>query len=382
MRIDDAVNIDDLRTLARERLPRVIFDFMDGAAEDEVTLRANRSAFERWRFKPRLLRGGAGNDLSVTVFGRKLALPFGIAPTGLNGIHWKGADSLLARAAGRAGAAFSLSTAACEPMEQVARATDGAKYFQLYPWGDRKVVARLIERAQAAGYEALFVTVDSLIAGKRERDRRHKFAHEVTLTPRVIWDGLTHPGWLASVWLNGGMPRLENVAEFCPPGANAHDLAEFSRSQRNPKLSWDDIRWMRTLWRGPLLVKGLLCAHDAKCAIEAGADGVVISNHGGRQLDGAVATLDVLPEVRAALGPDKTVLIDGGFRRGTDIVKAIALGANAVLLGRATLYGVAAAGEAGVTKALALLEDETRRTLALLGCASFSELDRDHLTPA
>ncbi len=380
--LDDVVNIADLAALARRRLPRIIFDFMDGGAEDERTLRANGSAFERFCFKPRILTGNSERDLSINLFGEQLAAPYLIGPTGLNGIYWPDGDLALSRAASDAGIAFALSTASNNSLEQVARDSPGPKLFQLYPFGDRAFSARMIERAAAAGYKALIITVDSLVAGKRERDLRNRFAHEVRFTPQVVWDGLTHPRWLASTWLRRGMPRFENIADFLPKGANAHALAEYTRSRRNPSLTWSDIEWMRREWRGPLLIKGVLTAEDARRACDAGADGVVISNHGGRALDGAPATVDVLPEIAHAAGGSMVVLIDSGFRRGSDIVKALALGAQGVLLGRATLYGLAAGGQAGVEKALAILRDEVDRVLALLGCASVSELSPEHVMAA
>lgn len=238
---------------------------------------------------------------------------------------------------------------------------------------------RLAQRAAAAGYKAMIITVDSLVGGKRERDLRNHFAHEVNITPRVVWDGLTHPRWLASTWFGRGMPRIENVAEFARAGANAHDLAEFTRSQRNPKLSWDDIAWIRTQWQGPLLVKGILTAEDALCAKQVGADGVVVSNHGGRALDSAPATIECLPEIVAAVVGGMRVLVDGGFRRGSDIAKALALGADCVLLGRATLYGLAAGGEPGVARALSILRDELERVFALTGCGSVADLTPQHV---
>ena len=375
-----AINIADLARLAKARLPGVIFDFLDGGAEQEATLRDNRAAFERYRLRPAMLSGHATRDLSVTLFGHRLSAPFLIGPTGLNGIFWTDADLALARAAAADGVGFTLSSPANNSLEQVAgEGGDGIKFFQLYCWDQRPLWARQIERAQAAGYKALIVTVDSVVNGKRERDLRNRFSHEVKITPRVVWDGLTHPRWLASVWLRRGMPRMENIAPFLPQGASAHELVEFTRSRRNLSLNWADIAWMRTQWRGPLLVKGLLTAEDAKRAQAAGCDGVVVSNHGGRQLDGAAASIDVLSEVVAAVGGSMTILIDSGFRRGSDIVKALALGADGVLLGRATLYGVAAGGQQGAARALAILRDETDRVMTLLGCGSVAELNADHI---
>ena len=379
MNLASAVNIADLRTLARRRLPRVIFDFMDGGAEDEITLRANCEGFGRYRFRPRLLTANAKRDLSVTLFGDKFSLPFMIAPTGLNGIHWPHADIALASAAAKAGTGFALSTASTDSIEDVGAATPGVKWFQLYPWADRAFCSRMLDRAKAAGYKALLVTVDSVIAGRRERDARHRFAHEVTLTPSVVLDGLMHPGWLFSVWLaGGGMPKIVNVAEFLPPGADAADMAEFTRARRNPMLNWDDMDFIKKAWGGPMLIKGVLTAEDMRLALDHGADGVVVSNHGGRQLDGSLATIEALPGIVDAAG-DAVVMIDGGFRRGSDIVKALALGAKGVLVGRATLFGVAAAGEAGAARAIEILRVETDRVLALLGCRNIGELGPRHL---
>jgi len=379
MNLASAVNIADLRALARRRLPRVIFDFLDGGAEDEITLHANCEGFGRYRFRPRLLTANAKRDLSIDLFGQKLSLPFMIAPTGLNGIHWRHADIALASAAAKAGTGFALSTASTDSIEDVGAATSGTKWFQLYPWADRPFCSRMLERAKASGYRTLLVTVDSVTAGRRERDVRHRFSHEVTLTPSVVLDGLMHPDWLFKVWFaGGGMPKIVNVAEFLPPGAGAAEMAEFTRMRRNPMLNWDDMTFIKKAWGGPMLVKGVLTAEDTRLALDHGADGVVVSNHGGRQLDGSLATIEALPEIVDAAG-DAVVMIDGGFRRGSDIVKALALGAKGVLVGRATLYGVAAAGEAGAARAIDILRIEVDRVLALLGCRGISELGPRHV---
>lgn len=379
-RIDRAVSVDDMARLAQARLPRVVWEYLAGGAEDETLLRENRDAFARIRLSPRVLTGRGRQDLSVTLFGNRYAAPFLIGPTGLNGLFWREGDLALARAATAAGIGFVLSTASNTSLEEVAKRTSGPRWFQLYPWGDPALSARLLHRARIAGYAAAVVTVDSLVAGKRERDLRNRFSHEIRITPRVALDGLRHPRWLASVWLRGGMPRFENVAEFLPAGATATDLAEFTRSQRNPFFSWDDVAHLRDVWRGPLLVKGVLAAADAERAIAVGADGIVISNHGGRQLDVAQATIDALPTIAAAVGGRMTILLDSGIRRGSDIVKALALGADAVLLGRATLYGLAAGGEAGVARVLEILRDETARTLALVGCSEAVEVTAEHVS--
>lgn len=379
MRPSTAINIADLRTLARRRLPRVVFDYLDGGAEDETTLDWNRAAFHRWELVPRVLPGTGSVDLSVELFGERLGLPVIVGPTGLNGLFWRGADLLLARAAHAAGAGFALSTASNSSLEDVAATGPGLKWFQLYAWGERHISERLIERAAAAGYRALVVTVDTLTVGKRERDLRNDFAHEVRFTPKIVWDGLRHPRWLASVWLRGGVPRFENVAEFAPPNAGGRELTAFVRARRNLALSWDDLAWMRSRWSRPFLVKGVLSAEDAKRAADLGADGVVVSNHGGRQLDGAIASLDALVPIADAVGDRLTVILDGGVRRGADVVKALALGARAVGMGRAPLYGLAAGGGPGAARALAILRDELERVMFFVGCRSVAALSRAYV---
>lgn len=372
-RVRAAVNIADLAALAQRRLPKVIWDFLDGGSEDEVTLRANQAAFDRFAFRPRLATGNGTRDLSVELFGHKLAVPFLIGPTGLNGIYIPDADLMLARSAASAGTGFALSAAANSSIERVAQEPPGFRLFQVYPWGDRTLAARLLNRASKSGYQGLIVTVDSLIPGNRLRDARNGFAHALHFSPRTLWDGLTHPRWLTSTWLARGMPRFENIAEFLPSGADAYALSAFTRNQRNPFYSWEDIAWMRDQWKGPLLIKGVLTKEDVQLSLEHGLDGIVVSNHGGRGLDHAPSTLDVLPEIVEAAGT-LPVLVDGGFRRGTDIVKALALGARCVLLGRATLYGLAAGGQAGVDRAIAILREETDRVLGLLGGTTVADL--------
>ena len=371
-----ATNVADFAAAARRRLPRVVWDYLDGGAEDETTLRDNRAGFERLKIMPSVLTGNAKRDQSVELFGTRFASPFMIGPTGLNGLFWPDADLALARAAASADVGFALSTASNNSLEEVAATGPGTRWFQLYPWGDADFSARLLERAKRSSYSAVIVTVDTLTAGKRERDLRNGFSHELRITPRVVLDGLAHPAWLRSVWLGRGMPRFENLAEFLPPGASASQLADFTRSQRNPSFAWEDIERLKRTWEGPLLVKGILASADAVRALESGADGVVVSNHGGRQLDGAPATIDALPDIVAAIGGRGRVLVDGGIRRGSDVVKAVAVGADAVLLGRSTLYGLAAAGQAGATRVLAILRDEVDRTLALAGARSLVDLQQ------
>jgi len=380
MRVEDAVNIEDLRQMARARLPRVIFDYLDGGAEDEVTLKANSKAFGRYRLKPKILGGGTV-DSSIELFGQRMAAPFMIGPTGLNGIYWPDGDLHLARAAAAAGLGFAVSTASNTSLEAVAQAVETPLWFQLYPWGKPDFSARLVDRAQAAGYSAIVVTVDSLVAGKRERDLRHGFTHQIRMSLPVVIDGLLHPGWLKSVWLSSKRPRFENLVEFLGADATDKQLADFTRAQRNPHFSWADVQRIRKRWKGPLLIKGVMCAEDGLRAREEGADGVVVSNHGGRQLDGSPATLEVLPEIVESVGAQIPVLFDGGVRRGTDIAKALALGAKCVLLGRATLFGLAAGGRDGVDRALAILLDELHRTMLLTGCGTPDKFSGDHIRP-
>jgi (S)-mandelate dehydrogenase len=373
MGIAGAINIEDLRRAARARLPKVVTEYLEGGAEDEVTVAANREAFRQLSLVPRITAGIRQPDLSVSLFGERLELPFVVGPTGLNGIFWRGADSALAHAAEAAKCGFALATAANESIEQVGAATRGVKWFQLYPWGGPPEWKRLLERARGAGFTALVVTVDSLLPGNRERDRRNQFAHDVKITPRTVLDGLLHPRWLCSVYLPG-LPRFENLVDFVGAGADVHALATWTRKARSPAISWEDLALLRRMWSGPFLVKGVLAAEDAVRAVQLGADGIVVSNHGGRQLDGVITTLEALPAIVEAAGDHLTVLVDSGFRRGTDVIKALALGAKAVTLGRAPLYGVAAAGQAGAARALEILAEESSRAMHLLGCPSVADL--------
>jgi (S)-mandelate dehydrogenase len=379
MNVNKAINIADLRRFARARLPRVIFEYLDGAAEDEITVARNRAVFEQVAFVPRITAGHAKPDLSIDLFGERLELPFVVGPTGLNGIFWRGADMALARAAERSGSAFVLATASNESIEKVGAEVGGLKWFQLYPWGDQAVWKRLLDRAAAADFRALVVTVDSLVPGNRERDRRNQFAHDVTITPRTVLDGLMHPRWLFSVWLRGA-PRFENLVEFVGENAGVHEVAAYTRKARHPDISWDDLATLRKMWKGPFLIKGVLAPEDATRAIAMGADGIIVSNHGGRQLDGATTTLEALPAIVDAAGDRLTVLMDGGLRRGSDVVKAMSLGAKAVVLGRAPLYGVSAAGEAGASRAIDILAEETARVMALLGCGAMGALSPQYLS--
>jgi L-lactate dehydrogenase (cytochrome)/(S)-mandelate dehydrogenase len=372
-----AWNIADLRELAKRRLPKGLFEFIDRGCEDEVSLRNNRAAFERIKLKPRVLNDVSGREQSITLFGHKQNMPIAIAPTGTPGIMWFEGELALARAAKAAGIPFTLATTTLTAMERVVDEVGGRLWFQLYMYADRALSRWIAERARTAGYEALIITVDSATFSNREYNLRNGFTIPITYSPKNIVDVVSHPRWLAGVWLRymleGGLPLYENY----PPEVKARiKAAPMGRAMKlNDALNWDDIREMRKLWPRTLLIKGVLSPQDAAMAADCGVDGVVVSNHGGRVIDGAIAPIDALPAMLDAVGKRMTVIVDSGFRRGSDVVKAMALGAHAVLVGRATLYGVAAAGEAGGHRALTILREEIDRVMALIGCRSIAELN-------
>ncbi|WP_043284893.1 alpha-hydroxy acid oxidase [Paraburkholderia oxyphila] len=370
-----ALTIEDLRHMARRRLPRFLFEYVDGGAEDEVTLHRNRHAFANLALVPSTLVDVSNRSLAVDLFGRSVAAPLVVAPTGFNGLLSERADVALARAAAKAGVPFTLSMASNVPLEEVASEAGGRLWMQLYWVRDRDFIRRLVARAQAASFEALVLTTDVQVSGGREWDRRnYRAGMELTLRNRL--DVLAHPRWLWRIVRHGGLPRFANLRELAPPEAASvvDDMVALGRNM-DPSVTWEHLKWLRSLWPGRLLVKGVLSAADARCAIGHGADGVILSNHGGRQLDGAVSALEVLPVIRDALGPDAVILLDGGVRRGVDVVKARALGATAVMTGRNGLYGVAAGGESGAARALEILRQEIDRALALLGTPDIETVD-------
>jgi (S)-mandelate dehydrogenase len=365
------VNVEDYRALARKRLPKIIFDYLEGGADDEAGIKHNRAVFERLRFMPRRLVDVSRSDITVNLFGQSQSAPMLIAPTGLNGALWPQGDILLARAASKAGIPFILSTASNASIEEVARQSKGDHWFQLYIV-QRKLAEQMVRRADAATYSTLVLTTDVGVNGNRERELRDQFGLPLHYTPKLILDGALHPRW-SLAFLLSGMPQLANFVS-----ADASDVdvqAALMHRQMDASFSLDDFAWLRKLWPRRLLVKGITRPDDAARCISAGADGVILSNHGGRQLDSCVSPLDILAETRARISAP--ILVDSGFRRGSDIVKALALGANAVLLGRSTLYGLAAAGEAGVDHVLELLKDEVDRTLAQIGCPAIDQLSPD-----
>lgn len=368
-----AANISDLREVARRRVPNFIFEYIEGGAEDEISLRGNRAALEGLRFMPRTLVDTTARHQHTELFGRKSQTPLIIAPTGGNGVaHFRG-DIALARAAARFGIPFSLSMLSTVSLEQVAAEAPGRLWMQLYVAEDRRITENIVARAQAAGYEALVLTTDANISGSREWDRRN-YRQPGTPTARNVIDALRHLRWLYGVFGHGA-PRIENLASFLPAGSgSALGASTFIHQFFRPSITWDAVRWLRRRWPGKLLLKGVLSVEDAQRAAECGCDGIVLSNHGGRQLDYCISSIDVLPEVTAAVGGGMTVIVDGGFRRGSDVIKALALGAHGVMVGRATLYGLIAAGEQGAHRALEILTGEIDRTLGLLGCCSIGEL--------
>lgn len=371
-----AITIEDLRRIARRKLPNFSFEYVEGGAEDEVTLRRNRDVFERIAWLPRALVGAGPPNLGTEIFGRPIGLPLVVAPTGFNGLLWPQGDIALARAATAAGIPFTLSTASNCAVGRLAAAVPGDLWFQLYAYKDPKVVDRIIDRAGEAGCGVLVITADAPVLGAREWDQRN-YRAPMKLSVASMLDVLLHPRWLQQVMLPSGPPTFENLAEFLPPGQYSALIgAKYSFSQINSRLSWHDVERIRSRWPGKLVVKGLLCVEDARRSVEVGADGIVLSNHGGRQLDGAVSGVELLPAVAAELGERLTLLVDGGFRRGTDVLKALALGADAVMVGRPVLYGLAAGGEAGASHALQLLRAEMDRALMLLGCRDVAELGR------
>lgn len=374
-------NIADLRRIALARVPRGLFEFVDRGTEDEVSLRNNRAVFERIRFRPRTLVDVSRRSQEVTLFGKKHKMPITIAPTGTAGLIWYQGEIALARAAAEAGIPFTLATGSMTAMETVAEQAGGTLWFQLYMWPDRSLSHKLVERARSAGFEALVVTVDGVVSGNREYNLRNGFTVPFSFTRRNVTDVLMHPRWLLGVLaryvMTSGMPRYENYPSEIKYKVTARPMG---RSQmRNDSLNWDDLRDLRRMWPHRLLVKGILHPQDAIHAADCGADGVIVSNHGGRNLDGAVSPIEALPEIVDAVGRRATVLVDSGFRRGTDVVKALAMGAHAVQIGRATLYGVAAGGEAGAKRAITIFREEIDRVMALIGCNSVPELASEFL---
>ncbi|MBX7187444.1 MAG: alpha-hydroxy-acid oxidizing protein [Vicinamibacteria bacterium] len=374
------VNIADLRRLAKRRLPRMAFDYIDGGADREITLRDNCAAFDEILFRPRCAVATPRCDLSTTVLGAKIDLPVILAPVGSSRMFYPRGEEAAARAAGRAGTLYTLSTLSGCRLEDVKAATSGPAWYQLYLVGGHEVARAAIARAKAAGYQALVVTIDTPVAGMRERDPRNG-------TKELLGGGLpmlpylpqmlTRPGWLLDWFADGGLMDFPNIVLQDGPMGYADVAAALEQSM----VSWADLKWIREAWQGPVVVKGVHIGDDARRAIDEGADALVVSNHGGRQLDTVSPTIRALPEIVAAVNGQVEVLMDGGVRAGSDVVKALCLGARAVLIGRAYAYGLAAAGEAGVARAIEILRADIIRTLKLLGVDSPAKLDASYTQP-
>jgi L-lactate dehydrogenase (cytochrome) len=380
-RIARAASVADLRKMARRRLPRGVFDYIDGAAEDERSLASNSDAYGRIEFRPRVLRDVSGVDTTTTLLGRPLPFPLVLAPTGFTRIAAPPGELAVARAAARLGLPYTLSTMATRSIEDVAAVSDGPKWFQVYVWRDRGLVKDMIGRAAAAGYEALVLTVDTAVLGRRDRDARRGFSLPPKIGPGTLVDGAIHPGW---TW---DFVRAEPVLFANLVGSGVGDgsddavsLAEQVSTQFDASLSWRDVEWMRSIWNGPIIIKGIQTVADALLAVEAGVEAIALSNHGGRQLDTAPAPIELVAPVADAVGDSIEIICDGGVRRGSDIVKAVALGARASMAGRAYLYGLGAAGERGVDHVLKMLRSDVRRTMALLGVTTISELSREYVS--
>jgi len=374
------VCIEDFRPIARQRVPKSVFDYLDGGAEGEVTLRENCRVFNDVTFRPRHAVAVSECNLGTRVLGFDLSLPFLLAPVGYSRLMHPGGEVAAARAAGNAGTGYILSTISGHKLEDVRAGSKGPVFYQLYLMGGRGAAEAVIERARVGGFNALVVTIDTPVSGIRERDYRNGMKELISGGPLAkipfLPQILSRPGWLVSYLLDGGLPGLPNVVI---PGKGPMPLVDINAALAESTPTWADLKWIMELWKGPIVIKGVLTADDARRAVDEGVAAISVSNHGGRQLDGLPASLRALPEVVEAVQGRIEVLMDGGIRRGTDIVKAICMGARAVLCGRAYAYGLAAAGEAGVDRAIEILRTDLERTLRLLGCSSVADLDRSYV---
>ena len=379
--VEEALNVHDLREMAKKRLPKWLFEFVDRGTEDEIALRNNRAAFERIKLKTQVLVDVSQRKQDITLFGNQHKMPIGIAPTGPAGMMWYKGELELARAAKAAGIPFTLATGSQTSMEEVARVVGGTLWFQLYMWSDVRMSHTLVERAKNAGFEALVVTVDGPVGLNREYNTRNGYTVPFSYNRRNTTAVMARPGWFFGVlmryWLTTGMPRRENYPTDMKERLTHVSAAE--RKTKNDSLAWTDLKVLRDMWPGKLLVKGILTPKDAELAIAHGADGIIVSNHGGRNFDSSMAPIEVLAPIVDAVGRRTTVIVDSGFRRGSDVVKALAIGAKMVLIGRATLWGTTVGGEAGATRAINFYREEISRTLAFVGCRSIAELNRDCL---
>lgn len=379
--VQEALNVHDLRIMARKRLPKWLFEFVDRGTEDEVALRNNRAAFERIKLKTQVLVNVSKRSQKTTLFGKEHGMPLGIAPTGPAGMLYYKGELELARAAKAANIPFTLATGSQTSMEDVARLVGGTLWFQLYMWSDVRMSHVLVERAKNAGFEALVVSVDGPVGTNREYNIRNGYTVPFRYTAKNTAAVLKRPGWLLGVimryWMSGGMPTRANFPEGMKEKFTHVSNAE--RKTKNDSLSWDDLGVLRDMWPGKLIVKGILTPSDAERAIARGADGIIVSNHGGRNFDSSMAPIEALAPIVDAVGNRTTVIVDSGFRRGSDVVKALAIGARLVMVGRATLWGTTVGGEAGAARAINFFREEISRTMAYLGCLEISDLNRDCL---
>jgi len=369
-----------MRRRAKSKLPKAVFDFIDGGSEDEVSLQSNRDDFSRYSFLPRVLRDVTDPHLECQILGKQSSMPVIIAPTGLAGLAWPGAESLLASVAQQQEIPFTLAALGSCDIEEVAATDLSRKWFQIYVLKDRQVTYELIQRAEQCAYETLVVTVDVPVVGKRERDVVNGFTVPLKWTPAMCWEMISHPGWSLKT-LRHGVPTMRSLAPYADvdtQSAAAH--AVWVNRNFDPSATWEDIQKIRDRWGAKLLVKGVLTHEDATRAMQVGVDGIVVSNHGGRQLDGAVSSIRALDRVSLHVNGQLELIVDSGVRRGSDVVKALCLGASAVMIGRPTLYGVAAGAEDGIEKVLELFREEIQRTLALIGIEDIAKLDRSCLT--
>ena len=371
-------SIADLRRAAKRRLPKAVFDYMDGAAEDEVTRYYNQADFGRYELLPRFLVDVKNVDMSTSVLGANIGVPFILAPTGMSRLFHHTGERAVARAAHKARTMYSLSSVATTSIEDVASVSKGPKMLQLYVWRNREILKDFIRRAKASGYTALCLTVDLPMAGQRERDLKNGFTVPPQIKLSNILDTMLRPDWLCD-FLTSPRMMLENVRDHAAAVGGLFSVIDYTTAQFDPSLTWDDMAWMIQEWGGPFAIKGILSLDDARRAVETGVSALILSNHGGRQLDHAASPISVLPEIADALGDRVEIILDGGIRRGTDVIKALSLGATAVMIGRAYLFGLGAGGEAGVDRALQLLSAEIKRNLMLIGCASVKQLGRKYL---
>jgi len=379
-RLSKAANIADLRLIAKRRLPGGIFDYFDGAADDEVTYRRNTSDFDRVEFRPRVLVDVSHIDTTASILGTTYDMPVILGPTGFTRIATSQGELAVVRAAERLNLPYTLSTLATRSIEEVGAASNATKWFQVYVWRDRGIVKSMLDRARDAGFSAIMLTVDTAILGRRERDVRRGF----TLPPKIgldtIIDGIRHPRWTFDFLAHEPITFANVAAHADKDGGTAVSLSQYINDQMDPSVSWDDIAWLRANWNGPIIIKGIQRTEDAALACEHGIDAISISNHGGRQLDYAPSSVSILPEIADTVEGRCFIICDGGVRRGADVLKALALGANACSVGRAYLYGLGAAGEPGVDLAIGMLRDEFRRAMALAGVRSLTEIDRSLVT--